>query len=79
MKLVGVVDRLDDGDVMVRPFESFDPIAKGELIGTRADGTRVEAEQDGFIVFPNPDAEVFAEWFYFAVKSERVLTADGDA
>ncbi|MEO1228234.1 MAG: succinylglutamate desuccinylase/aspartoacylase family protein [Myxococcota bacterium] len=73
MKLVGVVDRLDVGDVLARDYRSFDPLRKGDVIGTRADGTKVLAEQDGFIVFPNPDAEVFAEWFYFAVESDREL------
>lgn len=73
MKLVGVVDRLDEGDTFVRPFESFDAVAQGETIGTRADGKQVRAERDGFIVFPNPTADVFAEWFYFAVASDREL------
>ena len=73
MKLVGVVDRLSDGDRLIRDFKSFDPLRQGEVIGTRADGTEVAAERDGYIVFPNPDADVFAEWFYFAVESDREL------
>jgi uncharacterized protein len=73
MKLVGVVDRLSEGDQLARDFRSFDPLRAGELIGTRADGTEVAAERDGFIVFPNPGADVFAEWFYFAVESDRAL------
>lgn len=76
MKLVGVVDRLDDRDTLTRDYESFEPLQEGEVVGTRADGTEVRAERDGFIVFPNPSAEVFAEWFYFAVKSDRILLAD---
>ena len=75
MKLVGVVDRLSLGDTLVKEYKSFDPLQQGEVIGTRADGTEVRAERDGFIVFPNPGAEVFAEWFYFAVESDRVLKA----
>ena len=73
LKLVGVVDRLDDGDQLARDYASFDPIRAGEIIGTRADGAQVLAERDGFIVFPNPAAEVFAEWFYLAVESDRTL------
>jgi len=73
MKLVDVVDRLHEGDTLAREFQSFDPLREGDIIGTRADGTEVRAERDGFIVFPNPGAEVFAEWFYFAVESDRQL------
>ena len=76
MKLVGVVDRLSEHDTLTKAFESFDPVRKGEIIGTRVDGTEVLAEQDGFIVFPNPDADVFAEWFYFAVESDRDLRVE---
>lgn len=76
MKLVGVVDRLDERDTLAKDYESFDPLRKGEVIGTRADGTEVLAEQDGFIVFPNPGAEVFAEWFYLAVESDRELQVE---
>lgn len=78
MKLVSVVDRLSEGDTFTKSYESFDPVRRGEVIGTRADGTEVRAERDGFIVFPNPAAEVFAEWFYFAVESDRVLRTKGE-
>lgn len=74
LKLVDVVDRLDEGDTLVREFNSFDPIKKGDKIGTRADGTEVLADRDGYIVFPNPAADVYAEWYYYAVESDRVLT-----
>lgn len=76
--LVGVVDRLDEKDTLSKDFHNFDPVAKDEVIGTRADGSKVLAKQDGFIVFPNPDAEVFAEWFYFAVQSDRAMRTSGE-
>ena len=75
LKLVDVVDRFDEGDELVQSFQSFDPLQKGDKIGTRADGTEVFAERDGFIVFPNPTAEPYAEWYYFAVESDRELHA----
>jgi hypothetical protein len=41
-------------------------------IGTRADGTPVEAPFAGVIVFPNAAAEAGQEWFYLARESERL-------
>lgn len=78
MKLVGVVDRLHAADRLAQDFKSFDPVRKDEVVGIRADGTEVSAERDGFIVFPNPGAEPFAEWFYFAVESDRELDRKKD-
>ncbi len=73
LRLVSVTDRLDDDDQFVREWATFDPVAAGEPIGLRADGRLLEAERDGFIVFPNPEAMAGTEWFYFAVRSERRL------
>lgn len=73
LKLVDVVDRLDEADTLVRAFNSFDPMKRGDKIGTRADGTEVLADRDGYIVFPNPHADVYAEWYYYAVESDRRL------
>ncbi len=73
LKLVDVVDRLDNGDTLVRNFNSFDRLKKGEKIGIRGNGAEVFAESDGFIVFPNPGASIYAEWYYFAVESDRSM------
>ena len=75
MRLVGVVDRLDDGDQFVREWDNFDAVSKGDPIGVRADGTMLLAESDGFMVFPHATAPFGTEWFYFAVASERNLAA----
>ena len=45
----------------------------GTVSGLRADGSLVNAQQDGHIVFPNEEALPGTEWFYFAQDSERVL------
>ena len=71
LKLVDVVDRLDTGDTLARDFNSFDRLHRGEKIGTRGSGIEVFAESDGRIVFPNPEAGVYAEWYYYAVESDR--------
>ncbi len=71
LKLVDVVDRLDERDTLVRNFNSFDRLQRGEKIGTRGLSAEVCAETDGCIVFPNPGARIYAEWYYFAVESDR--------
>ena len=70
---MSVTDRMHEGDQFVREWATFDPVARGEPIGLRDDGTLLRAERDGFIVFPNSDALPGTEWFYFAVASERDL------
>ena len=73
LRLVSVTDRDSEDDQFVREWATFDPVAKGEPIGVRADGSVIAAERDGFIVFPNAQALPGTEWFYFAVESERDL------
>jgi predicted deacylase len=71
LRLDTVIDRHDAGDAFVRPWVSFDPVAAGELIARRADGTEVRAPQAARIVFPDPQARPGHEWFYLAVPSQR--------
>lgn len=73
LRLVSVTDRLDEEDEFVRDWATFDPVARGEPIAQRADGSLLAAERDGFIVFPNESALPGTEWFYFAVASDRDL------
>jgi len=73
LRLVSVTDRDDDEDQFAREWATFDPVAAGETIGMRADGTVLKSDRDGFIVFPNSEAQAGTEWFYFAVKSDRAL------
>ena len=72
LSLVEVVDKTAAGDAFAKPWSSFDPVAAGERIGTRADGTPVVAPFAGRIVFPNPAAETGQEWFYLARASARL-------
>ncbi|RZL89135.1 MAG: succinylglutamate desuccinylase [Variovorax sp.] len=73
LRLVAVTDRAHEDDQFVRDWATFDPVARGEPIGERADGSVLAAERDGFIVFPNAEALPGTEWFYFAVASDRDL------
>ena len=73
LRLAEVTDRHHADDRFARTWASYDPLHAGELIGTRADGSELRAPADGFIVFPNPAALPGNEWFYFALKSRRLL------
>jgi predicted deacylase len=64
LSMVAVHDKLAAGDQFSRVWSSFDALAKGDLIGTRADGTPVTAEFDGKILFPDVNAAPNNEWFY---------------
>ena len=61
-----VHDRLHPQDRLASPWRSFDRLANGQPIAWRADGTPIAAPEDGYVVFPNADAVVGREWFYFA-------------
>lgn len=72
LRLYEVIDRAHADDQFARAWSSFDPVSQGELIGTRHDGTPVVADSAGYIVFPNPRAQVGQEWFYLAKPGKRV-------
>lgn len=72
LRLYQVIDKVHADDAFSRPWSSFDPVAAGELIGVREDGSEVAASSDSFIVFPNPKALPGQEWFYLARRSGRV-------
>ena len=67
-----VVDRLHPDDQFCREWRSFEVVKQGDLIAHRKDGTGLFADQDGWIVFPNPSAQVDQEWFYLAKASSRL-------
>ncbi|WP_371134438.1 succinylglutamate desuccinylase/aspartoacylase family protein [Limnobacter sp.] len=69
LSLVEVNDKHHVDDQFVRPWSSFDPVRKGELIGIRQSGEEVRASRDGFIVFPNTLSQAGQEWFYIAVSN----------
>lgn len=70
--LYDVYDRFDLNDTFAKAWKSFDPIAQHEVIGTRADGSVIHAEQDCFIVFPNSKSQPGQEWFYLARSGGRL-------
>lgn len=66
LRMVEVHDKNNAGDTFSRAWASFDRLGKGDLIATRHDGTRLIAEADGCILFPDAKAEPGNEWFYLA-------------
>jgi predicted deacylase len=72
LRLYRVVDKHHPDDRLSRDWASFDRISAGELIGVRHDGTQVLADCDGYLVFPNPNAQPGQEWFYLAKPDERI-------
>lgn len=72
LRLYQVVDRIHAEDAFARAWSSFDRVRAGEMVGTRHDGTKVLADSDGYVVFPNPRALPGQEWFYLARSSVRV-------
>ena len=68
LRLVDVTDREDALDAFTHEWRSFDAVKAGDVIGVRRGGAGVKAPADGFVVFPNPKAEVGQEWFYFAQR-----------
>jgi predicted deacylase len=72
LRLYKVVDKHHPEDRFSRDWASFDPISAGDLIGVRHDGAQVLADCDGYLVFPNPNAQPGQEWFYLAKPDERI-------
>ncbi|KQP17995.1 succinylglutamate desuccinylase/aspartoacylase family protein [Pseudorhodoferax sp. Leaf267] len=73
LKLVSAVDRNAPGDRLLREWATFDAVQQGQAIAMREGGSVLVAPGDGYIVFPNAQAALGTEWYYFAVDSDRVL------
>jgi hypothetical protein len=73
LTLAAVTDRHAEGDRFAKAWTSFDPLAEGDLIAVRADGSEVRAPAAGYIVFPDHGARPGHEWFYLAQPSTRPI------
>jgi len=71
LRLVEAVDRWHRADRWTRDWRPFDPVAAGEVIAVRRDGSALRAAHAGRIVFPNPYATIGEEWYYLAEDSDR--------
>ena len=72
LRIEEVVDRNHTGDRFERAWSSFDRIAKGEVIATRHDGSKIVAHKDGWILFPDDKAQPGHEWFYLAEPVKEI-------
>ena len=72
LHMYDVFDRDHVDDTFTRAWASFDPLKKGDLIGVRHDGTRLTADADGCILFPDAKAEMGNEWFYLAKTIKNI-------
>jgi hypothetical protein len=73
LALAEVVDRHAEDDRFAKTWRSFDPLAAGELIAVRADGSELRAPAAGYIVFPDVGAQAGHEWYYWAETSPRPI------
>jgi uncharacterized protein len=71
LRLFEVIDKVHVDDAFTKPWQSFDALKKGELIGKRVNGEEMRAPEDGWIVFPNAIAAPGNEWFYLAKANTR--------
>jgi predicted deacylase len=58
-------------DRLERQGTAFVPVARGDRLGTRHDGTPVLAPASGTVLFSYADARTGAEWIYFAERATR--------
>lgn len=72
LRLCEVVDRLHEGDRFAQAWKSFDPVHRGQVVATRHGGRVLAAPFDGYVVFPNAEAQPGNEWFYYARPHARL-------
>ena len=60
------------GDRLAREFVTGDAVRSGETIAVRADGSKLTAPSDGFVVFPNRNASPMEELYYFGSAQQTV-------
>ena len=70
IRLADVIVCEREGDRLEGAWKSADAVAAGQTLARRADGQAVVAPRDGFMVFPDPKAEVGKGICYFGVAGE---------
>ncbi len=55
----------------VRDFQHLDTVKTGETIALYDTGKTLSAPFDGYIIMPNPTADIGAEWFYFGRENDQ--------
>ena len=73
-KAIEIVDAVlcdSAGDRLARDFVTGDAVTSGETIAVRADGSKLTAPSDGFVVFPDRNPRPMDVMYYFGVRSKR--------
>jgi L,D-peptidoglycan transpeptidase YkuD (ErfK/YbiS/YcfS/YnhG family)/predicted deacylase len=73
-KAIEIVDAVlcdSAGDRLARDFVTGDAVRSGETIAVRADGSKLTAPSDGFVVFPDRNPRPMDVMYYFGVRSKR--------
>ena len=73
IRLVEMVSKLHDSDRLFRNWTNFEPVKQDQVLAIRHDGTAIIAAFDGFVLFPDVNAEAGSEWFYLAKDNPRFL------
>lgn len=68
LKISQIYFRTDDG-VFAEPWKNLTPVKQGQWLATRADGERILAPCDAYVILPNLKVDLGAEWFYLGVKA----------
>lgn len=68
LKIAQIYFRTDDG-VFAEPWKNLTPVKQGQWLATRADGERIIAPCDAYVILPNLRVDLGAEWFYLGVKA----------
>jgi L,D-peptidoglycan transpeptidase YkuD (ErfK/YbiS/YcfS/YnhG family) len=73
-KVIEIVDAMlcdSAGDRLARDFVTGDAVTSGETIAIRADGSKLTAPSDGYVVFPDRNPRPMDVMYYFGVRSKR--------
>jgi L,D-peptidoglycan transpeptidase YkuD (ErfK/YbiS/YcfS/YnhG family)/predicted deacylase len=73
-KTIEIVDAVlchSAADRLAREFVTGDAVRSGETIAVRADGSKLTAPSDGFVIFPDRNPRPMGELYYFGVRSKR--------
>ncbi len=73
IKVVTVLVCEAEGDTLAETWKTGDRVSAGQALVRRADGTVLEAAEDGFIIFPNYSAKPGDGLCYFGIPSTRIL------
>lgn len=67
IRMKGAQLKTKEGD-FAQDWQNMSPVPKGTLIASFNDGQDLIMQESGYIVLPNKNAEIGAEWFFWGVE-----------